>query len=171
MTRPQEWSAYLEYDAEVPDDVHDRIIELLASHYAQPVTIPSTGNFGIHLTVEEDTAELAVASAVAIASAAMRNAHGPARLVAVELITPDEQERRNLDPTPALEGQLLGRAEIAHLLDVTPQRAGQIIETALFKQHARPVARLKSGPVYLASQVRAFKDAWPKTPGRPRKNA
>lgn len=151
-----EWSVHVEYDAvDVADDVHDQVIDLLSPYSARPGAVPSTGNFGIQMSVDAPTAEVAGVHAVAAAGTAMRAAYGPARVVAIEVLTPAELDRRNYNPTPDLEGKLVGRAEVAEILGVNnPQHADQIMQTAWFKQHARPVARLKSGPVYLVDQVR-----------------
>jgi len=64
---------------------------------------------------------------------------------------------------------VVGISEIARLLGVTPQRAGQI--TRDHTDFPEPVAALAAGRVWDAEAVKAWIAAHPDRPGgRPRKN-
>jgi hypothetical protein len=82
--------------------------------------------------------------------------------VGLEVLTLEEVDRRNNEP---LVPELVGVSEIADILEVSSrQRAKQITELDGFPP---PVTHLKSGPVYSAEQVRAFKDRWHRAGGHP----
>ena len=63
----------------------------------------------------------------------------------------------------------MGVLEIAEFLGVARQRVPQLRTTALWKKHVLNVRHLRMGPVFLADEVQRFEAAWPRSPGRPRK--
>lgn len=65
----------------------------------------------------------------------------------------------------------MGSMEVAEFLRVTRQRVVQLRETALWRKHVPSVCHLRAGPIFLAEEVRNFEAVWPRTPGRPRKEA
>ena len=84
------------------------------------------------------------------------------RVVRFDAVASDELDREldRIDPEYA------GIAEIAALLGVNRQRASMLQTRQGFPQ---PVARLKSGPVWLLRDIDAFRSTWTRAPGRPRK--
>ncbi|MHB9861995.1 hypothetical protein [Streptomyces sp. YIM S03343] len=161
------WSSYVEYDARtVPAEVHQRALELLPADTDTTSTAPN-GHLSFYVNVEAPTAEMAAIEALRVTGDIVRQTYGSCAVYCYEIVPLEERERRNSEPLTMPE--LVGQAEIATLLNIKPARASQVVQTALFKRHAEPVARLAAGPVYLAAQVRAFAAAWDRKPGRPRK--
>jgi hypothetical protein len=169
---PPAWSVYVEYGARVPDDAYDTAIDHLDGYHATVSPAPN-GNFSMRVFVEEPTVERAVPAALAVCDRAVQAVYGRAAVVGIEVVTEEELDRRNREPLPIPD--LVGIADLKEMLGVASrQRAAQLTQTALFQEHAQPVAHLKAGPIYFAYQVRAFKDAWEKQGrkiGRPRKEA
>jgi hypothetical protein len=163
------WSAYVEYDARnVPPEVHERALELLPADGDTSSTAPN-GNLSFYVSVEAPTAELAAAEALRVTGDTVRQAYGLCAVYGYEVVPLTERERRNREPVPVPE--LAGRAEVAKILTaetgrtVSPTRAGQIMRTKRFQEHAPIVAELASGPVVLAPQVRRFAEVWDTLPG------
>lgn len=82
-------------------------------------------------------------------------------LMAAEVMTTVEAERRLAEP-PFPE--LVGIAEVAHLLGVTRQRASALQANPSFPA---PVAILASGPVWQRDDLTRFEATWPRRPGHP----
>lgn len=162
-----DWSAYVEYDASnLPPEVYEHILDAVLPHEGTPTTT-STGNLALYLTVTAATTERAITQALHITGSIVRAVYGQCAVTGIEIMTAAERDRRNAEPATVPE--LAGRAEVATLLGVTPQRASQITRTAHFRASVQTVAELAATPVYLADQIRAFARL-PRTPGRPRKN-
>lgn len=74
-------------------------------------------------------------------------------------------------PDPAVAAQavpgLVGRQEIAFLLGITPPRVNALVQTPGWKKYVHPVQTLKTGTLYLESQVMDFADNWERRVGRP----
>lgn len=152
------WSVYVEYDAQVPDDLHDAIADHLADEHGS-VSTSQNGNLTIRVLVDALTISLAEHIALQRADHALHTAYGRAAVVGIEVMTEDELDRRNTEPLPLPD--LAGLAEIQEITGVASrQHASQLTNTVLFQTHAQPVARLRAGPVYFAHQVRAFNTAW-----------
>ncbi|MDX3672696.1 hypothetical protein [Streptomyces europaeiscabiei] len=162
------WSVYVEYDARVPDEAHDTAADHLADFHAAITTAPN-GNFAMHLSVEAPTVESAERVALDATDRAVLAAHGRAAVIGMEVITEEESDRRLREPLPLPD--LAGRAEVAEILSevtgrtVSPTRAGQIMRTRRFLDHAPIMQELASGPVCLAYQVRHFAKIWASLPG------
>ncbi|MFE1785624.1 hypothetical protein ACFW9F_24385 [Streptomyces sp. NPDC059506] len=159
----QAWSAYVELAApDVPEDTIIDMHEALAEHFASVSQAPN-GNLAVQLSVDAGTARKALDAALKAVSEAAK-AHGvPATVVGVELLTEEELDRRNATPQVP---DLVGTSEIGQMLGVSRQRAVQLAQRDDFPP---AVAQLKSGPVFLAEQVRAFESRWTRASGRPRK--
>lgn len=72
-------------------------------------------------------------------------------------------EQQLKEPTfPAI----VGVSELADLLGVSKARASEL---ARFEGFPAPFAMLKSGPVWIESNVKDFAETWVRKPGRPRK--
>ncbi|WP_372412564.1 hypothetical protein [Streptomyces luteireticuli] len=154
------WSVYLEFDArDVPDEVHDRLLEDLAGLHVAPTTAPN-GNFAVLLTLDAANCDEAFAAARSAAQASLTEAFGPCGLVGFEVLTEAEFIERESVP------ELVGRQEIAEMLGVSPQRVTQIMETPLFQKYAKPVAALRTGAVFRAKDIRAFLRNWDRRPGK-----
>ncbi|MBP5896420.1 hypothetical protein [Streptomyces scabiei] len=162
------WSVYVEYDARVPDEAHDAAADHLADFHAAITTAPN-GNFAIQLSVEAPAVESAERLALAATEVAVVAVHGRAALIGIEVMTEEEFDRRIQEPLPLPD--LAGRAEVAAILSeatgrtVSPTRAGQIMRTRRFQDHAPIMQELASGPVCLAYQVRHFAKIWATLPG------
>ncbi|MDX3298686.1 hypothetical protein PV569_34040 [Streptomyces scabiei] len=142
----------------------DAMREHLIAYHATLGYAPN-GNVSVQLTVDTGTARQALDIALKAVTQAARDVSTSTTVLAVELLTEDEFDRR-LDE-PAIP-ELAGLSEVADILGgISRQRAGQLAERDDFPPI---VAQLKSGPVFVAEQVRAFKTRWTRTPGRPRKS-
>jgi hypothetical protein len=161
MTRG--WSLHVElHNASTPDTVLDALHAGLTAYHAS-VGIAPNDRVSVQMTVDAATARQALDAALKAVTAAARAARASTTVLGVELMTEDEFDRRLAEP-PIPE--LVGMSEVGDLLGVTRQRAGQLTERDDFPP---AVARLKSGPVFVAEQVRAFDARWDRTEGRPRK--
>ncbi|MEU1371979.1 hypothetical protein ABZ454_38710, partial [Streptomyces sp. NPDC005803] len=121
------------------------------------------GNFAMRVLVDAPTIERAQDDALTVCDRAMHAAYGRAAVVGIEVLTEEELDRRNTEHIPLPD--LAGRTEVAKILGVSPTRAGQIIRTKRFQEHAPIVQELAAGPVCLAYQVRRFADIWHTLPG------
>jgi hypothetical protein len=61
---------------------------------------------------------------------------------------------------------LIGIAEVAELLDVSRQRASELARQPSFP---RPIAQLRSGPVWIEPAIQLFSEQWNRQPGRPKR--
>ncbi|MFB8170656.1 hypothetical protein ACFC60_22180 [Kitasatospora purpeofusca] len=161
------WSAYIEYAMRdflrgSLEELHDRLIDLLENWSVATTTAPN-GNLGIFVTLDEPTVERAISSALELTGGALRKTYGSAQVVGVEVITTEEQDRRNSEPSIP---ELAGRAQVAEILDVSPQRADQIMRTKRFQQHVQPVTLLGERPLFVASHLRAFAEIRNSSTGR-----
>ena len=156
----------------VPADGLERLEALLtgASATVSGSPVGGPGRYGGRLSVEANTTETAVASALAtFRSAAAEAGLPPWPVVEVECLTEEELDLRLGRPVfPAL----VGVSEIAGLLardgvPVSRQRASAVTSRPDFPQ---PVARLASGPVWTRNSVQNFVNSWERKPGRPAKN-
>jgi len=89
----------------------------------------------------------------------------PGELVAAEIMTFAEQDRRLAEPA---RPELVGIAEIAEILGVSRQRASQLQTKPDFPG---PTATLRAGPVWYAGDISRFADTWARKGGRPAKSA
>jgi hypothetical protein len=157
----QAWSAYIELHSIItPETVLDEMQDLLADHDAN-LGFTEHGTISVQMSVDAPTARQALDTALKAASKAARNAGASDVILGVELLTEEEQERRLASPVIP---ELVGLSEVGELLGVSRQRAGQLAEADGFPT---AVARLKSGPVFVADQVRTFA-ARRRGTGRPR---
>ncbi|MFI5814863.1 hypothetical protein ACIA7S_28390 [Streptomyces sp. NPDC051643] len=151
-------------DYETSDDSLDAMHERLAAYHAS-VGIAPNGHVSVQMTVDASTARQAFDTAVKAVTQAARDADASTTVLGVELMTEDEFDRRlTQTPLPALAGL----SEVGEILGVTRQRVSQLV--AERDDFPPIVAQLKSGPVFIAGQIRAFKERWDRSPGRPRKN-
>ena len=85
------------------------------------------------------------------------------RVIAVEVMTTEEADRRLVEQAP-----LVGISEIAGMLDISRQRVSTLSRRNDFPA---PLARLASGPVWRMGDLSTFAAGWRRSPGRPRKTA
>jgi hypothetical protein len=161
------WSVRVELrNDDTPDAALDTLTERLAAYHAS-VGIAPSGNVSAQMTVDATTARQALDAGLKAATTAAREAGTSTTVLGIELMTEDEFDRRLDEPSIP---ELAGTSEIADILgDMTRQRAGQI--AAENDDFPPAVSQLKSGPVFIADQVRAFKKRWPRIKGRPRKTS
>lgn len=152
------YAAHLEWIPDQPltaDQVEDRLLDgdtrgtsLAIGHGRISATFSAIG---------ADPAA-ALADAVGHATTAV-----PGRVVAAEILTLEEHDRRLEQP---VFPELVGIAEIAELLGVTRQRASALQTNPRFPA---PIAVLRSGPVWRRGDLTRFEDTWERKPGRPAK--
>lgn len=161
------WSVYLEYGApDVGDDVHDRILDALVGHHPNTTTSPA-GNLGVIVSLASPTAEQAVAEALRLVGDAVRAAHGSAAVLGIEVLTEQEQQRRNASPSVP---DIVGPGEIARLLDISASRTSQVLQSKQWKKNVPEVTNIGRLPVFLLSDVLHFRDhIRTGAPGRPAK--
>lgn len=150
-------------------DVTIEIVEQLAAAELQrlrrelgPQSVVRQLTEGTQSRVSIEAIGVEVAGAQALT--AYRQARAKAEL-AKRTITRIDIARRHLEQSAS---DLMGIAEIAQLIGVTRQRASKLAQSARFPGS---VARLQSGPVWLASDVHDFVGTWERRRGRPRKAA
>jgi hypothetical protein len=145
-----------------PDTALDVLHTGLRTYHAS-VGIAPNDNVSVQMTVDAGTARQAIDAGLKAVTAAARTAGTSTAVLGVELMAEDEFDRLlSQPPIP----ELAGMSEVGDILGVSRQRAGQLTEHDGFPP---AVARLKSGPVFVADQVRAFDQRWTRTEGRPRK--
>ncbi|WP_097992331.1 hypothetical protein [Streptomyces sp. f51] len=157
----QAWSVYVELAAR---DVADSVIEDLCERLADcepAVGMAPNGNLSARVWVETGTARQAIDIALKEITAAAKAAGAGQKVIGVELVSEEELDLRNAEP---IVPELAGISEIAEMFDVGRQRAAQLAKRDDFPP---PVAQLKAGPVFLASQVRGFEARWDRHGGRP----
>lgn len=158
------WSVHVElHSIKTPERVLDEMQDLLAPHDAN-IGFTSSDNISVQMSVDAATARQALDVALKATTKAAREAGASDVVLGVELLTEEEQERRLTSPVIP---ELVGLSEVGDMLGVSRQRAGQLADADEFPT---AVARLKSGPVFVAEQVRSFA-ARRRATGRPRKLA
>lgn len=126
-----------------------------------------TDRMRAEMDVDAPSARLAVDQAVR----ALRAAHGqavggPVTVTGLRVLTAADHERELAYP-PALD--LVGTAEVAQLLGVSSQRAGELART--HPAFPAPVATPKMGPVWTRASIEVFDRGWERRSGRPPKTA
>lgn len=158
------WSAYIELAAtEMSDSQFDDLVERLAEH-SPAVGFGPSQHLYAQICVDAGTARKALEAALKAVTEAARDIGVDREVRGVELLTQEEFNRR-LDAPQIPE--LAGLSEVASLIGVSRQRAGQL--AAEHEDFPPAVARLKSGPVFVADQVRGFLSRWKRSSGRPAK--
>lgn len=117
---------------------------------------PGEHRLDTSMTVDAESIPQAAARAVE-----MIIARAPGRVVALEILTPEEQDRRLAEP-PFPE--LVGVTEITEMLGISRQRLAVLRKRPEFPA---PVARLMAGPVWRARDLSTFAEGWQRRPGRP----
>jgi predicted DNA-binding transcriptional regulator AlpA len=164
-----EYSVELDMDIELPEqeaaiDAIDRVLTELEPFGAGAAF--DAHSFSVRLTVEAASVEAAVRPASMHAMKAVVNqglVHEIPKIKRVEIESIDDLARRlALPDTP----QLVGVAEVAQLLRVSRQR---VSELARARNFPKPIAHLKSGPIWRRTQITAHLGRGPSKPGRPRR--
>lgn len=161
----QPWSVYVEWpvNARALEDLMDTLADALADHSAVVGEAPN-GNLHTQLSVKAPT----LIDAIKVATLALNEAASTVginqQIACIEAMTEEELDRRN--STPQIP-ELAGMSEVGQLLGVTRQRANQLAQREDFPP---AVAALRSGPVFVADQVKVFERRWERTAGRPAKN-
>jgi hypothetical protein len=158
----QTWSIYVELAARTAaDDLIVRMRRQLETLHPSVGHAPN-GHLYARVFIVNTTLRQATDAAIKYVTAAAKEVGVAYNVVGLEVLTLEEVDRRTKEP-PVPE--LVGVSEIADILKVASrQRAKQITELDGFPP---PVTHLKSGPVYLAEQVRAFKERWHRAGGHP----
>lgn len=107
------------------------------------------------------TVDAANAPEAAYESIPMVTGRVPGIVLAVEVLTTEEADRRLAE-----QPQLVGVTEIARMLGLTKQRVSTLSRREDFPT---PLATLASGPIWRAGDLSTFAAGWRRKPGRPRK--
>ncbi len=86
-------------------------------------------------------------------------------IVRADAMTWDEHDRDLAEPAYP---ELAGVAEIAETLHVSAQRVSTMQRT--HDGFPAPIAKLRSGPVWVRAHITSFADSWARKPGRPSKS-
>jgi len=156
-----QWNAYVEYDGTAGEDQAERIVAALPG---ATVTVDGERNrLAVSMPVEASTLRQATDEAQRAVRAAVAAADVPGQLVQLRVVTLADLQAEIASPRVP---DLVGMAEVAAMLEVSKQRAGQVA-----REHPgfpRPVATPASGPIYVRSAVEAFARGWTrKRTGRP----
>lgn len=144
----------IETKAPLTEDVLEAVAEVGGS---------AGGNVGdrrLDTTVSVKTRSILAAAERAIE---MITAIAPGRVLAVEVLTPEEEDRRMSEPAFP---ELVGMAELSALLGVTRQRIAVLRQRPEFPA---PVAEIAATPIWRKSDLSTFAEGWQRRPGRPRK--
>lgn len=162
------WTAQLTYHAPRLD--LDRRLEIVEALRANATYDDNVGRLVLTFEVEGATARQAADNAARTGGAAVSAAARgivPARPTRI-LVLPTEEFIAETSHPSAVD--LSGVAEIAQLLGVSRQRAGQLIDRDEFPT---PIAELASGPVFTTPSILEFKKRWEprRRVGRPARTA
>lgn len=161
-----EWTARVEWSS--PDLSDDQLEDL-----AQALTDDGShgavggerepGRWSATVTVDARTLLRASDTAIGRVRAALRQVLGDteAPLTGVEVLDTTTFDARSEQPVIP---ELVTRAEIARLLQVSPQRIGQLAEQTGFPREA---VRTTAGPLWARHQVQDWAASWQRRPGRP----
>ena len=161
------WSVEVEVGWQEPLSARDlstsaeRLMETLEPLGASIATLPDSCRARVSIDTENPSD--AISEGLAVTLRGLVHAGFPSSAVTSVSAQPEEElERLNAIPNAPV---LLGVAEVADRLGVTKQRASKL---ALASDFPEPVARLKSGPVWLEPSVLRFFSLWDRSPGRPK---
>ena len=163
------YSVLAEYSGEIPPDSVERIVDEVLGRLERVARGPvvSADEHGLDLRfslVYKEPRELdfvaGEAKVIAVRILVGVGLEG-LRLEALHVETEAHQESELA--TPNLP-ELVGLSEIADILGVTKQRVGQLRERWDFP---KPVAELRSGPVWARPMLDRFVDEWPRRSGHP----
>lgn len=153
-----EWMAH----TQINDTELDELVDALAKYSAAigPEDSPENGPwiYSATITLEASTLRQAIAAALQ----AVESTAG-AKALAIEILPTHEFDRRVDQP---LIPPLVGNAEIARMLGVSRQRAGQLVDVEGFPPAA---VTTHAGPLRVKSQVEAWARTWERKSGRPAK--
>lgn len=111
------------------------------------------------LTVSAKNMPEAAARAIEIITAV-----APGKILAVEVMTPEEEDRRLAEPAFP---ELVGVTEIADMLGISRQRLAVLRQR---REFPAPVAELAAGPIWRARDLSTFAEGWQRRAGRPKKS-
>jgi hypothetical protein len=156
------WSVTLEASTDV--SVDEQMAERLAEGLAPTHGNASVGDGRVGGTITVDAKD--IDEAYRFARSVFDEVFGSVGIEepdieSVELVREDEATRRLLESNFP---ELVGVAELADILGVTRQRASELARSKTFPH---PVARLKSGPVWIKSTVARHAEGVPRRAGRP----
>lgn len=168
----QGWTIHIEAAGDGPavdDRALDAFLQILAEWSAAVSTTPNGDRYTATISIDDDDlAHLDAIGALELGSEIFEKHAALSGLpswpiVRAEVMTHAEQDADLARPAMP---ELVGIAEIADILDVTRQRASALQTNAQFP---RPVALLRSGPVWTRDSLNHFVDTWDRKGGRPRK--
>jgi hypothetical protein len=156
----------LDVDADRYDSMIDDLTDWLSSDSAVIAVAPARDRYSITLSVESDDDRGGAFEALAyrrLAEFAEKAGLPHAPIVRLNARTWEEHDAELAQPAYP---ELVGVAELAEMLHVSPQRASELQSRAGFPA---PIAVLRSGPVWVRSHVQDFEQQWERRPGRPPK--
>ena len=148
------------YIAELTLQTHRKLTEATLMDVAEigGVAVGRPGEKRLETTLSVGAADTVEAARAAIDRITQVT---PGRVLAIDVMTPAEQDRRLEE-----RDELIGISEIADELEISRQRVSALSKRDDFPE---PVVRLAAGPVWHRSDFTRFKDSWQQKPGRPRK--
>lgn len=140
----------------------DELLDALAGYSPAiaPEDSPEHGPWILSATITLEAGTLRQAIAAALQAVETATEH---KALAVEVLPTHEFDRRVDQP---LIPPLVGNAEIARMLGVSRQRAGQLVDVDGFPPAA---VTTQAGPLRIKSQVEAWAHTWQRKSGRPGK--
>lgn len=142
----------------------DELLEALADVLPVLVVDDEEPGHSTRYTLTVHLEEPTVRQAIALALRRVEDATGQ-RAVGVEALSMHEVRRRLATSNIP---DLVGNADIADMLGVTRQRAGQIVVIPGFPP---AVMTIKAGPLRVREQVEDWAQSWRRKSGRPAKEA
>lgn len=128
----------------------------------------STGMLRFTVSTPDPDADAATVFAYGIGmlTRAVRLAGAAASIREVRVLSWEDFEAETFRPSTPASG-LAGVAETAEILGISRQRLADVRKNPAFP---RPVADLKSGPVWDRAEIERFERGWDRRAGRPAKN-
>lgn len=160
----QQWHVIATFDrpGEVDDDQREALAGALPGFGI--VTDDGQRRLQVEGDVEAGTIRQATDAGLKAVRAAWAEAFGVAAdPVGLRVLTTAAHEEEIAHPAGS---DLIGYTEIAQMLGVSKQRAGQLAELTDFPA---PLASPAMGPIYTRGAVEVWASSWTRKPGRPRK--
>jgi hypothetical protein len=149
----RDWSVTVNWDAK--GDVTEQLLFDIAAIGGAAGGLPGRKRIETTMTIVAEDPMGAVRQAILKMSQVCSG-----EIASIEVATTEEFDRRLGEPAFP---ELVGIAEVARILGVSPQRASTIQHQDAFPG---PVAVLASGPVWRRGDLTRFEETWVRRPGR-----
>jgi hypothetical protein len=159
--RPHDWAVTLTYEAPSDEATIEKLSDALEVYDVSVAAVPPD-QVTVTTHIPATGAVEALARMHALVMDVVSMVLGLAPMIAAEVMTEDEYERRADAPTLP---ELVGASEVGTMLGVSRQRVHQLRDLTAFPA---PLVEVAMGPLWDARAIEAFEREWSRRPGRPR---